>query len=90
MRVKIIEGMAMGKAIISTPIGAEGIGHTEGKNILIARNANEFTDAMISLLDDPTLMIRLGTEARKLTRTTYSNTRIVQELLAFYKRLLKA
>ncbi len=31
MRVKIIEGMALGKAIISTPIGAEGIAHTEGK-----------------------------------------------------------
>ncbi len=90
MRVKIIEGMAMGKAIISTPIGAEGIGHTDGKNILIARTATEFTDAMISLLDDPPLMTRLGTEARKLTRTTYSNTRIVQDLIAFYKRLQKA
>jgi glycosyltransferase involved in cell wall biosynthesis len=31
MRVKIIEGMALGKAVISTPIGAEGIAYTEGK-----------------------------------------------------------
>ena len=89
MRVKIIEGMAMGKAIISTPIGAEGIGHTDGRNILIARTATEFTDAMLSLTDDPALLARLGTEARKLTRTSYSNERIVGELVAFYKRSLK-
>lgn len=90
MRVKIIEGMAMGKAIISTPIGAEGISHTNGKNIIIARTAPEFTDAMIQLLDEPSRMVKFGTEARKLTRTAYSNARIVQDLVAFYKRLLKA
>ncbi len=90
MRVKIIEGMALGKAIISTPIGAEGISHTDGRNILLARTATEFTDAIVSLLDDPGRAVKLGNEARKLTRTTYSNTKIVNELVTFYKRLLKA
>ena len=90
MRVKIIEGMAMGKAIISTPIGAEGIAHTDGKNIVIAKTVNEFTEAMLSLIDDPVTLASLGSEARKLTHTSYSNEKIVIDLVAFYKRLLKA
>ncbi len=90
MRVKIIEGMAMGKAIISTPIGAEGIGHTDGRNILIARTATEFTDAMISLMDDPERLSALGAEAGELIRSHYANEKIVLDLVAFYQRLLKA
>ncbi len=89
MRVKIIEGMAMGKAIISTPIGAEGISCTENKNILIAHDTDQFIRHMISLIEDPSRLGKLAQEARKLTRTTYSNQRIVQDLVAFYKRLLK-
>jgi glycosyltransferase involved in cell wall biosynthesis len=89
MRVKIIEGMAMGKAIISTPIGAEGIAHTDGTDILIARTIPEFTEAMISLLDEPERVARMGHAARELVRTTYANERIVKDLVAFYQRLLK-
>lgn len=89
MRVKIIEGMAMGKAIIATPIGAEGIAHTDGRNILLARTIPEFTDAIVALHDDPERARRMGREARKLVLTKYSNERIVRDLVAFYKRLLK-
>jgi len=88
MRVKIIEGMAMRKAIISTPIGAEGIEHTDGKNILLARNITEFVERIIALHDDPALANELGNNARKLVRSSYSDGPIVQELVAFYKRLL--
>jgi len=90
MRVKIIEGMALGKAVLSTPIGAEGIGHTDGKNILIARTASEFTERALALLDDPALVRGLGAEARKLVLSTYSDDRIVKDLVAFYERLLAA
>ncbi|MEO8591596.1 MAG: glycosyltransferase family 4 protein [Flavobacteriales bacterium] len=90
MRVKIIEGMAMGKAIISTPIGAEGIAHTDGRDILLARNITEFVERIITLHDDPAMATELGTHARRLVRTSYSDGPIVQELVAFYKRLLKA
>lgn len=89
MRVKIIEGMAMGKAIIATPIGAEGIAHTDGKNILLARTIPEFTDAIVALLDAPERSLNMGLEARKLVLSNYSNEHIVRDLLAFYKRLLK-
>lgn len=88
MRVKIIEGMALGKAIISTPIGAEGIEHTEGKNILIARNAGEFVAHMQALLDDPGKAASIGRNARQLVEKKYSDQRIVRDITTFYERLL--
>lgn len=90
MRVKIIEGMAMRKAIISTPIGAEGIKHTDGRNILIARNITEFVERIVSLHDEPALAMEIGANARKLVRSSYSDAPIVLELVSFYKRLLNA
>lgn len=90
MRVKIIEGMALGKPVISTPVGAEGIDYTEGLNILIARNASEFADHMIALDEAPDYMHMLGTEARKLIEQRYSDASIVKDLTALYNRLLTA
>ena len=88
MRVKIIEGMAMGKAMISTPVGAEGIDHTDGRNIVLARTATEFTEAILSLIDEPERVRQIGSEARALVHSTYANARIVQDLEALYKQLL--
>lgn len=90
MRVKIIEGMALGKAIISTPIGAEGIEHSDGTNILLAGTVSDFVDRIIGLLDDPERIVRIGSEARQLVEEHYSDERIVSDLIAFYDRLLKA
>lgn len=87
MRVKIIEGMALGKPVISTPIGAEGIEHTEGLNILIARNATEFAEHIIALDEAPDYMRMLGSEARKLIETHYADERIVKDLVDLYARL---
>ena len=89
MRVKIIEGMALGKAIISTPIGAEGIAYTEGKEILIGRNAKEFIEHMIDLIDHPERLEELGQNARALIQSSYAEKKIVKDLVAFYKRLGK-
>ena len=89
MRVKIIEGMALGKAVISTPIGAEGIDHTEGLNILISRTASEFAAHIIALDGTPDYMSMLGSEARKLVENSYSDARIVRDLVAFYNRIGK-
>lgn len=89
MRVKIIEGMAMAKCVISTPIGAEGIDHTDGENIVLARTAAEFADAMIEALADPERTQRIGRKARKLVEERYSDGRIVRDLSAFFKSIGK-
>lgn len=90
MRVKIIEGMAMGKAIVSTSIGAEGIACTDERDILLADTASAFAERMIGLIDDPGKAAAIGAAARHLVERSYADGPIVQELTAFYKRLVKA
>jgi glycosyltransferase involved in cell wall biosynthesis len=50
MRIKIIEGLALGKAIVSTSIGAEGIHAVHNESICIADSAQEFIDAVVLLI----------------------------------------
>lgn len=90
MRVKIIEGMAMGKCIISTTVGAEGIDHTPGKNILIADTAAAFTEQIDKVLAEPLLADTIGKNAMELVRARHTNANIIKELVAFYASLLKA
>ena len=85
IRIKIIEGMACGKAIISTGVGAEGINYTDGENILIADTAAEITKAVKSLIQNPEKVRKIGASARKLIEKEYSNRQIIQNLIDFYK-----
>jgi glycosyltransferase involved in cell wall biosynthesis len=90
MRVKIIEGMAMGKCVISTPVGAEGIACTDGEDILLARTATEMAERIGSIIEGPERARTIGTAARELVRKLYSNDRIVRDLIAFFRDLRKA
>jgi glycosyltransferase involved in cell wall biosynthesis len=54
-RLKIFEAMAMAKAMVSTSIGAEGLDVTNGRDVLIADNAQAFSDSILSFLRDPQL-----------------------------------
>jgi polysaccharide biosynthesis protein PslH len=90
MRVKIIEAMALGKCVISTSIGAEGICCTHGKDILIADNATEMVQAIGSIVSDPVLANRIGKNAMKLVRDEYSVNAITRELVALFKRIPRA
>ena len=54
-RVKILEAMAMGKAVVSTTIGAEGIPVRDGQEIVIADHADDLADQCVRLLNDPVL-----------------------------------
>ena len=51
-RIKIYEGMAVGKATVSTTVGAEGLDVTHGKDILLADNPKAFAEAIVLLLQD--------------------------------------
>jgi len=57
-RLKIYEGMAMGRAVVSTTIGAEGLEVRNGKDIVLADEADTFADAVITLLRDSELRKR--------------------------------
>lgn len=84
MRVKIIEGMAMGKTIISTPVGAEGIRYTHGKDILIASTPMEFADAILRCINDESLCHLIGENARRLAQEIYDIRSTGNEIITFY------
>lgn len=88
MRVKIIEGMAFGKTIISTAVGAEGIEYENGKNLLIANTEKEFVDVIEKCLNDSVFSDSVGKNARILAETKYDNQVICNRLSDFYKSLL--
>lgn len=81
MRIKVIEGMALGKCIISTSIGAEGIGYEKGKNILIADSPEEFLSCIRLLQTDKSLSQKIGQEAIKFAKEKYNNKDIIANLL---------
>ena len=84
MRIKIIEGMALGKVIISTTIGAEGIQVTNNKNILIADSPEEFSEAIIKCTSDENFCNEIGLNAQKLIVEKYSNSNLSNQLISFF------
>lgn len=71
-RLKVVEAMSMGRAIVSTTLGAEGIDVVHDTHILLADEATDFAEAVVALLDDPRRRTRLGTSARRLVTDQYS------------------
>ena len=90
MRVKIVEGMAMQKCIISTSLGAEGINYKHGENILIANTPQEFHRAIKRCITDENYCKRIGTNARKLVEEQHDTHKITERLVNFYERMLIA
>jgi polysaccharide biosynthesis protein PslH len=88
VRVKIIEGMALGKTIISTSIGAEGINYTDGENLLIANTPEEFTEKFKLCIDDPGLCSRIGNNARKLIEKEHDIPAVTANLINLYLSLI--
>jgi glycosyltransferase involved in cell wall biosynthesis len=88
MRVKIIEGMAAGKTIVSTSIGAEGINYSHNSNILIADSPDDFISSILKVKNDKELRKSIGENARKLVEKEYDNKIIGKDLLSFYEDLL--
>jgi len=87
MRIKIIEGMALGKVIISTTIGAEGINCTNKKNILIADTPKAFSSAIIKCLNDKSFCEEISKNAKQLIVEEYSNESISIRMMDFFKQL---
>lgn len=86
MRIKIIEGMALGKPIVTTPIGTEGISTTAGKNILIAENEIEFIDSISKLINDRKVFDKIGRNAIEYIHEKFDNLTAASTLVEFYKK----
>jgi polysaccharide biosynthesis protein PslH len=75
----------MGRAIVSTPMGAEGILARPGVDMLMARTAAEFAASVLHLLDDPEQRRSLGDSARELVTTRYAWDNLLPVLDTIYR-----
>lgn len=71
-RLKIFEAMAMGKTVISTTVGAEGLPVRDGEHLLLADTPTEFAERTVALLRDTGQREWLGMNARQLVERSYS------------------
>jgi sugar transferase (PEP-CTERM/EpsH1 system associated) len=86
-RLKILDAMAMKKAIVSTSIGCEGLEVVPGKNIVIADDPGQFAENVLRLLRNPEERKRLGRAARQLVETRYSWENIGKMQQAVYEKV---
>ncbi len=87
IRVKIIEALALGKVIVSTSKGAEGLNIEHGKNGLIANSPEQFSKAILDCFGDPKLMQRLSENARALFLSHYQLSQTGEQSKQFYDEL---
>jgi len=87
-RLKILTAFGLGKAVISTSKGAEGIDYKDGKNILIGDTPEVFASHMLSLLSEQERSKELGSAARLLALEKYDWQKLGLKLVNFYKSLL--
>lgn len=84
MRVKVVEAMAAGKAVITTSVGTEGIATEDGRNILVADDASKFIECMEKIAGNRALFDDISANARRFIRENYDNDMIAQGLRDFY------
>ena len=86
MRIKIIEGMALGKPIVTTPVGTEGISTTSGKNIIVADDAAGFNKAIFELIEKRDYFDAISKNAIEFIHEKFDNLKSAGALVDFYKK----
>ena len=87
-RLKVLEGLAMGKPLVSTSVGCEGIHVKDGEHLLIADDPQALADAVLRALTDAPLAAALGRQGRALVEREYGWTAITAQLEVFYRQIL--
>jgi sugar transferase (PEP-CTERM/EpsH1 system associated) len=88
-RLKILESMALGRPVVSTTIGCEGLEVVDGEHLLIADRPEEFAERVVRLLKDNGLRRRLMQRARELVEGTYDWDIISEKLERIYGEVAK-
>lgn len=90
MRLKIVELMAAGHVVLSTPIGAEGLAVTNKKEILIENNTVEFANTIIQFLNNKYDRHYIVNNARKFIYNNYTWDKITNQFIDLYENLLNS
>jgi len=88
MRIKIIEGMAVGNIIITSPKGAEGIDAESGKEILIVDNPDEFIKQINYILNNKEKAEQISEAAKHCISVNFDNFAITESLMNFYINIM--
>jgi glycosyltransferase involved in cell wall biosynthesis len=86
-KLKILDALAMEKPIIAHKIASEGINVTDGLDILLADQADEYAELIVRLIESSTERVSLGKAARKLALEQYDYTFIGKSLSDYYVKL---
>ncbi|MDE0041594.1 MAG: glycosyltransferase, partial [Candidatus Poribacteria bacterium] len=87
-RLKILEALAMGKAVVSTSVGAEGLNLTAGDEIVIADEPTAFGDTVVQLMENKSMRRRLGENGRRRVEAEYDWRRIGEKLQGMYEAVV--
>lgn len=88
MRVKVLEALAAGKAVVASPLAVEGLDLVSGEQIVLAEDDQQFCDAIIDLLGDPERRRGLASNARAWACTHLGWETVVANYEALYDSLL--
>ena len=88
-RLKILEALAMQKAVVSTTVGAEGLNLVDQQEIVLADRPNQFADSVIELLSDSERRQNLGLKGRERVEQDYGWSSIGHKLRQVYQNLLQ-
>ena len=89
MRLKILNALAMAKAVVSTPIGCEGIAVEDGVNISVAEEGAEFATRVSELLSDAALREKMGDSGLAFVRESHTWPKLIADLESEYTRLIE-
>jgi len=87
VRIKIFQAMAMGKAIVTTSQGLEGIEALDGREVWVADTPESFAGKIISLVERPERVRETGIAARRLIASRYDRRQLIAALLDRYREL---
>jgi glycosyltransferase involved in cell wall biosynthesis len=87
IRVKIIEGLKLGKVIVATNIAVEGLGVVDGRDILIADDPHEFVKKIVQCFHEPELAGKISENALTFAAEHFDTARLAKKLLRFYQSL---
>jgi glycosyltransferase involved in cell wall biosynthesis len=87
-RLKILQALAMKKAVISTSIGCEGLDLQQDKHLLVADEPRQFAARTVQLIRDRSMRSRLGDDGKALVQERYDWDVIARKLELVYRRLI--
>jgi glycosyltransferase involved in cell wall biosynthesis len=87
-KLKLLDALAAGLPVVTTPIGAEGLRVRDGEHLLVADGAEPFAAAVRRLLADPSLAGELGERGRKLVAEQYSWRAVQDRAVALVDRVI--